>query len=316
MFQAIQIETQAEQQGLTLLRARRTARCTSREVALYRREQRFDQGPAPIEPLRERPPHLGANFAHSPGFLAALGRDHALRPELLPDIGVIPLAVELGVSQHQPGRSFLRSRFDDGGPIRAVVPGAASRALRQQELLIQIHHDHPLQPVPPRQRFLPVGMQAPHKERADRSLREACCVDGYANPPVAAASRTAQPAHRLPDRPINGLVVQTLQETIQSREIGHTHEPPRLAQFAVLAQAHLGFAKGPVLLPHPTENGQQLRLRKLVVAETASAARKHRPGDLQGEASERQESDFGHDASCLGSKQQIQRTGYLEVSLP
>jgi hypothetical protein len=159
-------------------------------------------------------------------------------------------------------------------------------------------------------------MQAPHKERADRSLREACCVDGYANPPVAAASRTAQPAHRLPDRPINGLVVQTLQETIQSREIGHTHEPPRLAQFAVLAQAHLGFAKGPVLLPHPTENGQQLRLRKLVVAETASAARKHRPGDLQGEASERQESDFGHDASCLGSKQQIQRTGYLEVSLP
>jgi hypothetical protein len=39
---------------------------------------------------------------------------------------------------------------------------AASRDLRQDKLLIQIDCDHPLQPMPPRQRFLPVMMHASH----------------------------------------------------------------------------------------------------------------------------------------------------------
>ena len=195
------------------------------------------------------------------------------------------------------------SRFDHRGQIRAVVPRTASRGLRQQELLIQIRHDHPLQPVPPRQGFLPVMMQAPHKERADRSLRQARRVDGHASPPPAGA-RAAQPAHRLADRPVDGLVVQTLQETIQRREVGHAHQPQHLAQFAMLAQPHLGFAKGPVLVTHQTENGQQLRLSELVLAETASVAREHRPADLQGDAGKRQESNFGHRASCLHRKPQ------------
>ncbi len=60
-----------------------------------------------------------------------------------------------------------------------------------------------------------------------------------------------------------------------------------------------GFAKGPVLVTHQTENGQQLRLRELVLSETASVARKHPLGDLHGDASERQESDFGHRTYCL-----------------
>src|SRR6202049_434368 len=106
MFQAIQIETQTEQQGLTLLRAQRTARRTSRELALHRREQRFDQGPVPIEPLRERPPHLGAHSVHSPGFLPALSGDHTLRPELLPDIGVVALAIEFG-----SGNNYAHARL-------------------------------------------------------------------------------------------------------------------------------------------------------------------------------------------------------------
>jgi hypothetical protein len=73
------------------------------------------------------------------------------------------------------------------------------RAFRQQELLIKIRRNHPLQPAPPGQRLLPVMMQAPHKERADRSLRQTCGVDG----------------------PIHGLFVQTLQEWVQRREGGH-----------------------------------------------------------------------------------------------
>jgi hypothetical protein len=83
----------------------------------------------------------------------------------------------------------------------------------------------------------------------------------------------------------------------------------------MLAQPHFGFAKGPVLVAHQTENGQQLRLVEWVLAETASVTWEHRLGDLQSDASERQESDFGHCTSCLGSKQQFQPIWYLEFSL-
>ena len=41
-----------------------------------------------------------------------------------------------------------------------------------------------------------------------------------------------------------------------------------------------------------------------MLAETTSVAREHRPGNLQGDAGKRQESDFGHGASCLHSKTQ------------
>ena len=82
----------------------------------------------------------------------------------------------------------------------------------------------------------------------------------------------------------------------------------------MLAEPHFGLAKGPVLVTHQAENGQQLRLVELVLAETTAVARKHRPRNLQGNASERQESDFGHGTPCLGSKQQTQWVGYLEFS--
>jgi hypothetical protein len=83
----------------------------------------------------------------------------------------------------------------------------------------------------------------------------------------------------------------------------------------MLAQPHFGLAKGPVLVAHQTENGQQLRLIELVFAESAAVARKHRLADLQGDPGERQESDFGHGTSCLGSKEQFQPIRYLEFSL-
>jgi hypothetical protein len=145
---------------------------TGRELAFHRTEQALDQGSAPVEPSRKCSPHLGAHFMDAPGLLSTLGRDHTPRPELLPDVGVIPFAVEFGVGQHQTDARLLGSRFDYRGQIRTVVPRATSRDLRQQKLLIQIRHDHPLQPMPPRQRFLPVMMQASHKECADRSLRK------------------------------------------------------------------------------------------------------------------------------------------------
>jgi hypothetical protein len=58
-----------------------------------------------------------------------------------------------------------------------------------------------------------------------------------------------------------GLLVETLQKTIQGREVGHTHKAQHLAQFAMLVQTHLGFTKGPVFVTHQAENGQQMVLR-------------------------------------------------------
>jgi hypothetical protein len=183
MFQAIQIETQAEQQGLTPLHAQAAAGRPSRELALDRGEDAFDQRATPIDSLGECPPHLRSHSVDAPCFVPALRRNHTPRSKLAANVGVVPLAVEFAVGQHPADGRFLRSGSDDRGPIRTVVPGAASRHLRQQELFIQIRYDHPFQPVPPRQRFLPMMMQAPHKERADGSLRQARGIDSYTSAP-------------------------------------------------------------------------------------------------------------------------------------
>src|SRR6266852_3918587 len=97
MFQAIQIETQSEQQGLAHLHGQRAARCAGRELALHRAEQALDQRSAAVEPSWERPAHLSSHSVYAPCFLSSLGGDHTLRSELLPDVGVIPFAVEFGI---------------------------------------------------------------------------------------------------------------------------------------------------------------------------------------------------------------------------
>ncbi|HEV2298285.1 MAG TPA: hypothetical protein VGR72_07195 [Candidatus Acidoferrales bacterium] len=97
---------------------------------------------------------------------------------------------------------------------------------------------------------------------------------------------------------------------------GTLASPKSLTQFAMFAEPHLGFAKRAVLIAHETKNRQQLRLRELVLAEAAAAARKHRLGNLQGDASKRQETNFGHHPSCLDRKQQFRTVEYANFSLP
>jgi hypothetical protein len=203
MPQAVQVETQSEQQGLAHLHAERVTGRASRELALHRREHRFDQGAAPVELSRKSPPHFGTHPAHPPSLLPTLGRDRALGPAPPADRRVIPLAVELGVGQHQPDASLLGSGLHDNWQTRAVVPRTASRALREENLLIQIRHDHALQPVPPGQGFLPVMMQALQKERADCSLRQAGRVDRpheLAGGHSVAKRASGAPSPRRPDR--------------------------------------------------------------------------------------------------------------------
>src|SRR5215470_12297184 len=113
MFQPVQIETQAKQQGLTRLHGPAAARRASRKLAFDGREYTLDQSTATVAPLRKCSPHLGAHSMDAPRLLFALGGNHALRSKWLPDVGVIPLAVELGVGQHQPDACFSRSRLDN-----------------------------------------------------------------------------------------------------------------------------------------------------------------------------------------------------------
>src|SRR6266403_366903 len=122
MFQPIQIETQSEQQGLTHLHRQRATWGASREFSFDRREQALDQGAAAVKPSWEGTPHLGTHSVYAPGFLPPLGGNHALRSEAFADEGVIALAVELRVRQHQPDAGLLGSSFDDGRQICAVVP--------------------------------------------------------------------------------------------------------------------------------------------------------------------------------------------------
>src|SRR5215469_4767919 len=99
MFQPVEIETQAEQQGLAYLHGQAAAWGASRELAFDRREDALDQSTTSVEPVRKRPPHFGTHSTNAPSFLSALGWDHVLSPELLTNIGMIPLAVEFGIGQ-------------------------------------------------------------------------------------------------------------------------------------------------------------------------------------------------------------------------
>jgi hypothetical protein len=85
MPQAVQIETEAEQQSLAHLHTQAAAWASRRELAFDRREDALDQSTAAVEPDRKRPPHFGTHAAHAPSFLSALGRDHTLRSKFLPD---------------------------------------------------------------------------------------------------------------------------------------------------------------------------------------------------------------------------------------
>ncbi len=112
MPQAIQIETQSEQQRLALLCAQRAARRAGRELAFHRTEKALDQGSAPVEPSRKCSPHLGAHSMDAPSFLPAFGGDHALCPEWLSDVGMILSLSNSTSASTSPMRDLLGSRLD------------------------------------------------------------------------------------------------------------------------------------------------------------------------------------------------------------
>ena len=139
--------------------------------------------------------------------------NHALRVELLLNVGVIPLAVEFDIGRYQAAGCLRRGCCGYRTQIRAIVAWAASLDLRKQEPLVQIGHHDPFQPMPRRKWFLPVTMQATRKERADRSLRRARCVHVHASPSAAFSASAMRAAPRLANCAVDLLGVQTPRQT-------------------------------------------------------------------------------------------------------
>jgi hypothetical protein len=150
-----------------------------------------------------------------PGFQPAFDGDYVLRPKLLPDIGVIPLAVELGLGQHELDARLLGSSFGDCEQIRAIVLRATSRDLRQQELQIQIRHDHHSINVYPAAVFAGDEASVAH-EGVDCPLRQARRINRDTSSPFFFRVHPAQPTRRLAERQVYGLVAQKLQKANRS----------------------------------------------------------------------------------------------------
>ena len=125
-------------------------------------------------------------------------------------------------------------------------------------------------PMPPRQRFLGVGVQAAHKKRAPRSLGKSCCIHCHLD--AAAWTGEDHATYHFVQRLCDSGFVQPSQETVQSRIVGNRAQPQGAAQFRVLGQTYCGFSIGPVLVAHEAQDGQQLRLRELVFAKDCAIA--------------------------------------------
>src|SRR5690348_12078127 len=189
MPQAVEVVGKTEEQGLANLRCQAAPRRARREFAFDYREDGFDLGALPVRFFREGAVHLIANGAI--GDTPALGGDDAPGPQALPNMLVIRFRVKLRIRQHQAnGRAACR-HIQQSRQRAHVGPWSLMGPLRQQNLLLHIHHNHPLQPVPMPWAALRMRFHAPYKEGTDGIVGEPRAVDSYGNGAVAAASQPA-----------------------------------------------------------------------------------------------------------------------------
>src|SRR6266850_8228514 len=293
MPQAIEVVGKAEQQGLADLGGQAASGCARREFAFDGGEDAFDLGTLPIRFFRKGAEHLIANGAirDTP---APRGND-ALRSHALPNVLVVGFGVKLRICQHPPEGNTACRHVEQSRQSTRVAPGPLTGALRQQNLLLHIHYDQPLQPRTTRLGPVRMLLQTAEEEGADGSIGEPGAVDGGRNGPAPAST---QPTHRFVQSAIDGVVLQPPQKTIQRGVVGHRWQLQYGAQLVVLAQAYFGFAKSPVFVAHQAQHRQQLRLGELMFAEATAVGWQNLRGHLQRHASKGQESDLGHRPSC------------------
>ncbi len=296
MPQVVEVVGEPEEQGLADLHGQAAAWGARRKFSFDHREDGFDLGSLSVLFLRKSSVHLITN-SPSRDAAARFGGNDATGSPALPDIFVISFGIEPGIGQHLAHRHPLPGGIEQSRQCSRIAPRSLPRALRQQNLLLPIRYHQPLPPVPmtgPSARML---FDTASKKGADGVVGKPRAIDSRGNAHVRFAA--AQAAHRFPQPAVDQVIVKPLQKTIQGGVVRHALQLQNFPQVAMLAKTHLGFAKGPVFLAHQTQHRQQLRLPKLVFAETAAVRRQDPLGHLQGHPGKRQESDFGHRPSCF-----------------
>jgi hypothetical protein len=121
--QAIEVVSEAEQQGLANLRGQAAPRSARRKFAFDHRENGFDLRALPILFPWKSPVHLVAegSFRDAP---ARVRRDDALRSQALPNVLVVGFRVELGIRQHQADGRASSRRIHQPGQSPRVTPTA------------------------------------------------------------------------------------------------------------------------------------------------------------------------------------------------
>ena len=172
------------------------------------------------------------------------------------------------------------------------------RPLRQQNLLLEIHDNHPLQPMTMTRMPLGLLFRAADEEGADGIIGEPGAIDGGSHWPPSPSTQTT---HGFIQAAIHRVIFQSPQEAIQRGVVGHGRELQGGTQLLVLAQARRGLPEGPVFVTHQAEHRQQLRLGELMFAETRAVGRQN----LRGHARKGQQSDLGHCPSCSIRKHRL-----------
>jgi len=235
--------------------------------------------------------HLGPDAMNSPRLFSAFGGDDALGMKLLADEGMVALGIEFGVGQHAADGCVGMGLSDQGGKVGTIVPRSLPGRLCQDELLLHVDDGQPFQPMSPGQWLLGVVVHAADKERADCALGESGGIDGDGGSP---APSLQDAAHHFLQSVVQVSFVEASQEAIERGVIRDRSQSERSPQLPVLGKTDFSFAKGPVLVAHEAQDGQQLRLRELVFAKAGAVARHRGLGYIPSQMREAHQTDFGH----------------------
>src|SRR5258708_9194397 len=122
-------------------------------------------------------------------------------------------------------------RILQAGQRPRVTAWSLARPLREQDLLLQIRKDQPLQTVTVARHPARMLFHAANEKRADGVLREPRAIHPGSHPRRAPAA--AQLAHGFCKPAVDGVVVEPLQDTIQGGVIMHAWQLQRFPQFAM-----------------------------------------------------------------------------------
>jgi len=136
-----------------------------RELAFHGRENAFDLGALPIRFFRKGAEHLIPNGAI--GDTPAPRGNDALGSQALPNVLMVGFGVKLRIRQHHPEGSASCRHIEQPRQRTRVTPRPLAGSLRQQNLLLHIHHNQPLQPRATRPGPVHMLLQAPVEEGAD-----------------------------------------------------------------------------------------------------------------------------------------------------